>query len=390
MTGKIDLSRAYGSALRKHLSLGRRGSPETARKLGSEALAGGLSTLDLAKLHEQCLISDLLPSCTVSRRKALIRRAASFFGMVVAPIELTSNSQQTTVLRLKKSIAALGQRTVELAASNQELSLEISQRTAAETELRRSEQRYVLLLKQSDRQQVQLRQLSRQILLAQEDERKNISRELHDVIAQTLTGINIRLAALKNAAVLNSKDLDRDITRTQMLVLKSVDIIHQFARDLRPAVLDDLGLIPALHSFIKGIATRAGFRAHLAAGAEVESMQPSHRTVLFRVAQEALINVARHAQAQNVRVSLAVTGDAVSMIVHDDGRSFEVERVFAAAGSKRLGLIGMRERLEMVGGCLTLASIPGKGTTVTATIPMGQRQRRATPPAVRHNQKRGS
>src|SRR5208337_4097773 len=105
--------------------------------------------------------------------------------------------------------------------------------------------------KKSERLQDQLRQLSRQVLQAQEDERKRISRELHDVIAQTLTGINVRLATLKKGAALNSKDFDRDIERTQKLVENSVNIVHEFARELRPAVLDDLGLIPALHSFVK-------------------------------------------------------------------------------------------------------------------------------------------
>jgi signal transduction histidine kinase len=94
----------------------------------------------------------------------------------------------------------------------------------------------------SERLQEQLRRLSRQILSAQEEERKKISRELHDVIAQTLTGINIRLAALKKEAAVNTKGLDRNIARTQRLVEKSVNIVHQFARELRPAVLDDLGL----------------------------------------------------------------------------------------------------------------------------------------------------
>ncbi len=116
------------------------------------------------------------------------------------------------------------------------------------------------MLEQSDHLQEQLRRLSRQILSAQEDERKKISRELHDVIAQTLTGINVRLATLKKEAALNTKGLDRNIARTQRLVEKSVDIVHQFARELRPAVLDDLGLIPALHSFVKIFSKRTGIR----------------------------------------------------------------------------------------------------------------------------------
>ena len=131
-----------------------------------------------------------------------------------------------------------------------------------------------MLLEKSERLQEQLRRLSRQVLSAQEEERKEISRELHDVIAQTLTGINVRLAALKKEASLNTSGLDRNIARTQRLVEKSVDIVHRFARELRPAVLDDLGLIPALQSFMKNFGARTGLFAQLTAFAAVENLDP--------------------------------------------------------------------------------------------------------------------
>src|SRR5206468_2392078 len=114
-----------------------------------------------------------------------------------------------------------------------------------------SEQHYGQLLEQSLQMQEQLRRLSRQLLSAQEEERKKISRELHDVIAQTLTSINVRLATLKREAAVNTKGIEENIARTQELVQRSVDIVHRFARELRPTVLDDLGLIPAVHTFLK-------------------------------------------------------------------------------------------------------------------------------------------
>jgi signal transduction histidine kinase len=261
---------------------------------------------------------------------------------------------------------------VELAASNLELKQEIVQRKAVEAALKKSEHHYGELLEQSDRLQEQLRQLSRQILSAQEEERREISRELHDVIAQTLTGINVRLAALAKEAAVNTKGLDRNIAQTQRLVEKSVDIVHQFARELRPAVLDDLGLIPALHSFAKIFSERTHILVHLKAFAEVEQLAIAKRTVLFRVAQEALTNVARHAQAGRVEVSIQKLPDSVCMKIKDDGKSFQVDRVLHGKGSKRLGLLGMRERLEMIGGHLDVESAPGKGTTITAQIPTGK------------------
>jgi signal transduction histidine kinase len=367
----FNLSRRYQAALREHLKQGRRANLESARGLGSQALDAGLQTLDLAKLHEQTLVTDILPGCPAGKRDALIKQAGVFFAAAITPIEKTHRTAREATAHLKKFIETLSRRTVELAASNLELSLEIVQRKAAEEALKKSEHHYSQLLEKSDRLQEQLRQLSRQILSAQEDERKKISRELHDVIAQTLTGINVRLSALKKEAALNTKGLDRNIARTQRLVEKSVNIVHEFARELRPAVLDDLGLIPALHSFVKLFSKRTRIRVHLKAFAGVEQLDTARRTVLFRVAQEALTNVSRHAHASRVEVSIEKLADLICMKIKDDGRSFEVERTMRSRGRKHLGLLGMRERLEMVGGRFDVESAAGKGTTVTALLPPG-------------------
>jgi signal transduction histidine kinase len=353
------------------LKSGQRKNLESARGLGSEALAAGLQTLDLAKLHEQTLVTELLSGCPAGKRAALIKQAGIFFAAAISPVEKTRRSGQEATDCLQQFVETLSRRTVELAASNLELSLEIAQRKAAEEALRKSERHYAQLLEKSDHLQQQLRRLSRQILSAQEDERKKISRELHDVIAQTLTGINIRLAALKKEAATNTKGLDRNIALTQRLVEKSVDIVHQFARELRPAVLDDLGLIPALHSCMKNFTAQTGVHTRLTAFAGVEQLDTARRTVLFRVAQEALTNIARHAQASQVEVTLQKLPDGVGMTIRDNGKSFRVERVLYGKGSKRLGLLGMRERLEMVGGHFDVNSTPGKGTTITAKILLG-------------------
>ena len=272
----------------------------------------------------------------------------------------------------RKQAEAVQSRMEVLGVSNLKLRREIVRREQVEASLKKSEQHQRQLLTHSHHMQEQLRQLSRQILLTQEEERREISRELHDVIAQTLTGINVRLAALAKQAATNTTGLDRNIARTQRLVEKSVDIVHQFARELRPAVLDDLGLIPALHSFVKVFSKRTRILVHLKAFAEVEQIGIAQRTVLFRVAQEALTNVARHAHASRVEVSIQKLPDSVCMKIKDDGKSFQVDRVLHAKGSKRLGLLGMRERLEMVGGHFSVESVQGKGTTVSAQLPNGK------------------
>jgi PAS domain S-box-containing protein len=270
----------------------------------------------------------------------------------------------------ERQLAAEAQSRIEvLATSNQELSLEIAQRKAVEVALKKSERHYTQLLEKSDLMQEQLRQLSRQILSTQEEERREISRELHDVIAQTLTGINVRLAALAKEASVNTTGLDRNIARTQKLVEHSVDIVHRFARELRPAVLDDLGLIPALHTFVKDFSQRTRIHVELKAFVGVEQLDIAKRTVLFRVAQEALTNVDRHAKASRVEMNILKTPTGIGMNIRDNGKSFQVDRTLNANAGKRLGLLGMRERVEMVGGSFCVESTPGHGTTVQVEMP---------------------
>jgi signal transduction histidine kinase len=376
------LSQRYVAALRQHLKQGPRAGSESAQGLGRRAMALGLETLDLARFHERALITLVLPGSSASTREIIIRRAGKFFAEAITPIEETHRTAQEANTSLNKMIHMLNQRSVDLAASNQQLQREIVQRKSVEESLRKSEHHYSQLLEQSQHMQEQLRLLSRQLLSAQEEERKMISRELHDQIAQTLTGINVRLASLKTGATLNNKDLQKKISSTQRLVEKSVDIVHRFARELRPTVLDDLGLIPALHSFMKSFTKRTGVRAHLTAFAAVEQLDAAERTVLFRVAQEALTNVARHAQASRVEVNIQKLPGGVGMKIKDDGRSFDVERALQANGGKHLGLLGMRERLEMVGGKFVVESSPGKGTTIQALIPPGRAR------AIRRRKKR--
>jgi two-component system, NarL family, sensor histidine kinase DegS len=271
----------------------------------------------------------------------------------------------------RKLIKSSRRSAVELADAKRRWKREIVRREAAEESLKQSKRHYGQLLAQSQRMQEQIRHLARQILLAQEEERKLISRELHDEIAQTLAGINVYLAALKVDATINTKGLGRNIARTQRLVEKSVNIVHRFARELRPTVLDDLGLIPALHSFLKEFTKRTGILIRVTAVASVEELNGTKRTVLYRVTQEALTNIAKHAHASRVKVDLKTIPGAVRLEINDDGKSFVVENVPFAKRHKHLGLIGMRERVEMVGGSFSIESAPGQGTTVCAQIPFG-------------------
>jgi two-component system sensor histidine kinase DegS len=373
---RTGLSRRYLAALRTHLTPGSRRSLQAAGVLGRRAMVIGLETMDLAMMHKQALTTLVTPRYASGTRDGMLKRAETFFVEAITPIENTHRAAMETNVQLQQLNEALRERTVELAATNRQLQREIVQRQAVEVALKQSQQHYDRLLKQSRLMQEQLRHLSHRLLMAQEEERKQISRELHDEIAQTLTGINVHLATLTKEAAVNTNDLRKKITRTQRLVEQSVNIVHRFARDLRPTVLDDLGLIPALHSHMKDFAKRTGIHVRFRAAAEVEQLNSAKRTVLYRVAQAALANIAQHAQAGRVNVSIEKLQDTARMEIHDDGRGFEVERVLFAKRFKRLGLLGMRERVEMVGGSFSVASAPGKGTTVRAQIPVGNGNRK--------------
>jgi two-component system, NarL family, sensor histidine kinase DegS len=242
----------------------------------------------------------------------------------------------------------------------------VALRAAAE-----ADRRYHLLLAQSQRMQTQLRHVAQQLLAAQEDERRRISQELHDGVVQLLAGVSVQLATLTVSGAQNGRTLKSHIARVQRLVGKSIDAVHRFARDLRPAVLDDLGLLPALRSFIRGLRTPRRFNVRITASSGVENLGKDQRLVLFRVAQEALTNVVRHAHATHAHVRIRRRASAIVLEIADDGVSFDAERVFMTRRHQRLGVLGMRERVEMTGGRFTIESSPGRGTLVRAVIPVG-------------------
>ena len=258
-----------------------------------------------------------------------------------------------------------------LALANREMKREIVRRQAVEAALKQSKRRQSELLQESRDMQERLRRLARRVLRVQEEERKEVSRELHDEIAQTLVGINVHLENLTRDLPVNPKVFKQRIARTQRLVGKAVDTVHRFARDLRPTMLDDLGLIPALHGYLKEFTKRTKVRVQFTAFAGVEQLSSARRTVLYRIAQSALTNIARHPRASQVRVSLHKVQNTVRLEVQDDGKSFDTGRVLFAKRHTRLGLLGMRERAEMFGGSFAVESAPGQGTTIRAQIPFG-------------------
>jgi signal transduction histidine kinase len=361
----------YLSALREFLQ--RRSGLGNARLLGHAALSAGLGTLAVARTHRKALESIADSSSWSLNRRAGDKGALSFFLAVVTPIEKHHERTRKNHALLGKMMKKLDQRTIALAVSNHELKEEIRRRTETEAALREKETHHAELLRKSAQLQERLRLLSHQIISTQEAERKRISRELHDQVAATLCVINAELAALKSD-VAHDENLCRRIAQSEEMVQNSVGVIHDFARDLRPPILDDMGLIPAIRSCVEKFSDQTGIPANLRISHQLEFLDSEERTALYRVTQEALSNVAQHANAKEVSINVGVTGGNVSLAIGDDGRSFTEEKLAVAGRSKRLGLLGMRERIEMLGGKFQVEPVPGKGTIVSATLPLKQLQ----------------
>ncbi|MGD0061351.1 MAG: histidine kinase [Verrucomicrobiia bacterium] len=220
----IRLSRQYATALRRHLKQGPRASLQPARGLGHRAIDLGLETLDVARIHEAA-VASLEAS---SRRDGMIKRAEMFFAEAITPIEKTHRAALKANVHLDQLARTLDRQAVELAASGRHLKRGIVRRKAAEGALEKSGKHHASLLEQSRLVQKRLQHLTHQIVLAQEDKRTEISHQLHDEIAQTLLGINVRLLTLKKEATVNAKGLRKEIACTQRLVEKSKKTLSRY------------------------------------------------------------------------------------------------------------------------------------------------------------------
>jgi two-component system sensor histidine kinase DegS len=225
----IGLSRRYVAALGKHLKHGSHASMQPALQLGRRAVVLGLQTLELARIHEQAITTLEL----AKKRDGFLKRAEIFFSEALTPIVETHRAARQSKTQLVRLNQTLSRRTVELAATNRLLQRGIVRRKTVETALRKSGEHYARLLKDSLHLQDGLRQLTHQVLTAQENERKKISIELQDEIAQTLLGINVRLVSLKQEARTNTKGLKNEIASTQRLVLDSARSVRRAAREFR-------------------------------------------------------------------------------------------------------------------------------------------------------------
>jgi PAS domain S-box-containing protein len=269
--------------------------------------------------------------------------------LVIVFADTTERKQAEEALRRAKEELEerVEERTMELSELNTDLQSEIADRRRIE---------------------VDRIELLHRIITVQEDERQRIAREMHDQLGQNLSALALKLSALKNDYD-HQPELREHFAALKKIVKQLDADVGYLVRDLRPTALDDFGLVVALSNYVRNWSTQFGIRAELhTSGMEKDRLTSDMETALYRITQEALTNVAKHANAENVDILLERRSDHVSLIIEDDGGGFEVEQAFGTS-EKGFGLISMRERAALVAGVLAVESNPGAGSTVAVRIP---------------------
>ncbi len=214
------------------------------------------------------------------------------------------------------------------------------------------------------RARTELRQLSARLVAMQEEERRRLSRELHDEVGQAMSALLVELSNAEARIREGHADNADPLAGVRSLAESSVGVIRNMSLLLRPSMLDDLGLVPALRWQARETTRRTGIRVRVAAEGVPDDLPDQHRTCIYRVIQEALHNVAKHAHAKSVLISVQYEGDRISVAIQDDGAGFDPRQ------EKGMGLIGMEERVKALDGVFHVESSPGQGTVVSALLPI--------------------
>lgn len=264
-------------------------------------------------------------------------------------------------VRLKQSIA-------EIQMWNRELDARVRERTRA-CEEARSE---IVTLYEELRGKEQIRrELLRRVFSAQEEERKRISRELHDETCQVLSGLAY---ALDDAIeTFPASEFKAQLERMRDLVTTALQEIQRIILDLRPTMLDHLGLVPALRWYAEARLESSGVRLALRETGEPRRLAPALETALFRVTQEAINNIARHSRATRAEVVLDFAPTEIHIWIKDNGKGFDTQAIFSGEDQRRgLGLLGMQERMSAIGGRVEIHSVRGDGTTIHLIVPLAE------------------
>jgi len=225
--------------------------------------------------------------------------------------------------------------------------------------------------KRAEQAEQELRRLSQKLVQAHEEERKSISRELHDEVGQMLTALRMELSKLESLNPGATEDFQTQVGETKGLVENTMQSVRNLAMGLRPSMLDDLGLVPALQWLAREFARRCSFDVSLQTKGDLDDLHEDLRTCIYRVVQESLTNSARHAQAGTVRITLNGSDGEIRVVIQDDGVGFDPQ----ASVQRGLGTVGIEERVREVGGSVSISSQPNRGTRVDIRLPSQREQR---------------
>lgn len=212
-------------------------------------------------------------------------------------------------------------------------------------------------------------QLLAKVIGAQEEERKRIARELHDETSQALTSLMVGLRFIKDSA--DATQVGGKIAELRVLAAQTLEEVHRLATELRPSLLDDLGLVAAIERYTKEYSVKMNINIDSHVG-DLSGLRlpPEIEITVYRIVQEALTNIAKYAEAENVSVVLRHRDSSLVAVIEDDGKGFDVDGIMSSAAEKKLGLFGMYERASLIGGKLTIESQPGAGTTIFLEVPL--------------------
>jgi len=299
---------------------------------------------------------------------AVARNTNNLAGLVAVAVALTIAVSYMLSYYLTRPLSRL------LAAVNSVAQGDLSQRITSpgSDEVGQLGRAFNLMARELERKEAIRRELMEKVISSQEEERKRVARELHDELAQRLTSVMWSLEAIAATAPGGDMRSTQAVSRAKQATESSLAETRRLVGDLRPPVLDDLGLVPAIRSYAEAQLQRVGSEAVVTAVNVPRTLPPAMDTAVFRIVQEAVINVVKHASAKHVRIMLRAENGALFGEVVDDGKGFQHVTPCAASGSRLtgFGLVGMEERATLLGGKLFITSEPGKGTRVSFSVPI--------------------
>ncbi len=341
-------------------------------------------TLEGAERAYRVLIESMNEGAlTLTADKTILYANQCFARMVKCPLEQLIGSSFRRLLsvkdqaRLKPLMEKRGESGAKIQAQlnaddGSHLPVQISVQVLAKDSYHQTTIGMVVTdMSEARRNEELMRALTHRVVQVQEAERASVALELHDHITQLLCAILFRCQALVDALSTRGQPLLRDAIRVREMLTKSVEEVERISRDLRPGILDQLGLGAVLSATAREFEDRTGMPVILESEELAERLPADLELALYRILQEALKNVERHARARRVTVALTKSGDGVLLKIADDGVGFDPDgRPVRRKTTGGLGLLSMRERAAYVGGTLTIKSIPSEGTEITVFAPV--------------------